>query len=175
MSVARSSFIEAGPRPTQPKRQFPGQSTAAGVFGRRLVFKSEFPNRGGDYNLSYLKPDASAGVLSTDEIHGSMVGLLVSRLGVRVSAITPRKSTGSSPGISEHGTQYHDFLITHARWLMTGTAPGEIFIDLEREGQNSLVTVELDPEPVGARVGRNAAGLSSFRPAMTTRLRSILR
>jgi hypothetical protein len=53
---------------------------------------------------------------------------------------------GQYSGAFGRWEHYEDFLITHARWLLGGDAPDDVFIDIDRQGQDALITVELDPQ-----------------------------
>lgn len=140
MSVARSSFIEADPE-TQP----------GGIGGELLpdgrllgnLGQGDFPLVDG-YNLSYLKPDATSAVTSTDEYAAPWAAFWYRGLG-RVAAIT-LEVDGEFSGNFGTWEHYDDFLITHARWLLGGEPPDEVFIDIEREGQDAVITVELDAD-----------------------------
>ncbi|WP_339741869.1 VWA domain-containing protein [uncultured Rubinisphaera sp.] len=139
MSVARSSFIEKDPA-TQP----------AGIGGQQLTDSrligdwgsSPFPNVDG-YNLSYLKPDATMGVVSQDEYAAPFSAFWYRGVG-RVAAITVEVDGQFSGGLSSW-EEYPDFLITHARWLLGGESPEDVFVTVDRDGQDAVATIELDP------------------------------
>jgi Mg-chelatase subunit ChlD len=138
MSVARSSFIQADPA-TQPNG-IPGRMTS----DIRLIGEmtsGAFPNAGG-YNLSYLKPEATLGVVSQDEYQSPWSAFWYRGLG-RVAAIT-LEVDGQNTGPFGKWDEYADFCITHARWLLGSEAPGEAFVKLTRDGQDAVVTLELD-------------------------------
>jgi len=139
MSVARSSFVEADPE-TQPQG-IPGQqltdSRLIGDWG-----SSAFPNVEG-YNLSYLKPDATMGVVSGDEYQAPFSAFWYRGIG-RVAAITLEVDGKYSGGLG-NWEGYNDFLITHARWLLGTESPDDVYLNIERDGQDAIATVELDP------------------------------
>lgn len=140
MSVARSSFIEKDPE-TQPDgiaAQQVSDSRLIGDWGN-----SPFPAIDG-YNLSYLKPEATMGVVTQDDYRAPLSAFWYRGLG-RVAGLTMEVDGQFSGGFSqwEDGP---DFLITHVRWLLGGDAPGEVYIALTRDGQDAVATVELDPE-----------------------------
>lgn len=140
MTIARNTFIEADPE-TQPN----------GIAGRLLpdarlmgsLGSGAFPNAGG-YNLSYLKPDATMGVVSRDEYSAPWSAFWYRGIG-RVAAIT-LEVDGAHSGPFASWNDYENFIVTHARWLLGGTNPDDIFVDVRQEGQEAVVTVELDPE-----------------------------
>ena len=142
MSMARNTFIKRDEN--QPN----------GIPGRLLpdvrlmgeLGTGAFPNVDG-YNLSYLKPDATLGVVSQDEYQAPWSAFWYRGLG-RVAALTMEVDGRFSGGFGRWDN-YEDFLITHSRWLMGGENPNEVFTKAERDGQDAVVTVELDPERRG--------------------------
>lgn len=140
MSVARSSFVKKDQK-----------TQADGIAGRLLadarlmgeLKAGNFPNVDG-YNLSYLKTNATMGVVSQDEFAAPWSAFWYLGLG-RVAAVTVEVD-GVYTGQFGHWDQYGDFLITHARWLLGGDQPNEAFLKVEHAGQDALVTLELDPD-----------------------------
>lgn len=140
MTIARNTFIEADPE-TQPAG-IPGQLLPdARLMGS--LGNGAFPNAGG-YNLSYLKPDATMGVVSRDEYNAPWSAFWYRGIG-RVAAIT-LELDGEHSGAFASWNDYENFIVTHARWLLGGTDPNDVFVDVQQEGQNAVVTVELDPD-----------------------------
>ncbi len=139
MSVARSTFIkkEDLDLPAIPGRLLP-DARLMGDLG-----SGSFPSVDG-YNLSYLKPDATAAVISKDEYQAPWSAFWHRGLG-RVAALT-LEVDGQYSGPFGRWDGYEDFLITHARWLLGGDDPNEVFVAVRRDGQDALVTVELDPQ-----------------------------
>lgn len=139
MSVARNTFLTAGDEYPQgfPGRLLPDIRLLGGFEPRG------FPPVGG-YNLTYLKPDATAGVVSQDEYSAPWSAFWYRGLG-RVAALTVEVD-GPFSGPFARWEHYEDFLITHARWLTGGGSTNAAFVDVERDGQDAVVTVELDPE-----------------------------
>lgn len=140
MSVARNTFIKAGDE-NQPEG-FPGEFVPDGRLLGELG-SGEFPRTDG-YNLSYLKPDATAAVLSKDEYEAPWSAFWYRGIG-RVSAIT-LEVDGPYSGDFGKWDDYENFLITHVRWLLGGKNPNEVFVKLEQAGQDAIVHVELDPD-----------------------------
>lgn len=147
MSVARSSFIEKDPE-TQPDG-IPGLLLAdsrlmGNLAGATITSDGalRFPPVDG-YNLSYLRPEATAAVISQDEYVAPWSAFWQRGLG-RAAAIT-LEVDGKFSGPFGSWDNYDDFLITHARWLLGGDTPDDVFVDIEREGQDAVITVELDP------------------------------
>ncbi len=158
MSVARSSFIKKDAA-TQPAG-IPGQLVASAQLMGELA-AGKFPNADG-YNLSYLKPDATMGVVSQDEYAAPWSAFWYRGLG-RAAAIT-LEVDGQHSGAFGTWDEYADFLITHARWLLGGDTPDDVYLKLDREGQDAVVTVELDPDRPAKMTGE-APTLSYLPPA----------
>lgn len=139
MSVARSSFVEKDPE-TQPE----------GIAGQQLVDSRLIGDWGGagfpkvdGYNLSYLKPEATMGVVSQDEYQAPWSAFWYRGLG-RVAALTV-EIDGQFSGDLATWEGYSDFVITHARWLLGNESADDLFIDIQREGQDAVATIELNP------------------------------
>jgi len=158
MSVARSSFIKKDSA-TQPAG-IPGQLIASARLMGELA-AGKFPNADG-YNLSYLKPDATLGVVSQDEYAAPWSAFWYRGLG-RAAAIT-LEVDGKYSGAFGTWDEYSDFLITHARWLMGGDKLDDIYLKLDREGEDAVVTVELDSDRP-AKLTSEAPTLSYLPPA----------
>jgi Mg-chelatase subunit ChlD len=139
MSVARSTFIT--PDESQPDG-IPGailpDARLMGELGADV-----FPPVGG-YNLSYLKPNATSAVVTRDEYQAPLSAFWYRGLG-RAAALC-LEVDGQHSGPFARWDNYEDFLITHARWLLGGSHPDDVFVELQREGQDAVVTVELDPD-----------------------------
>jgi len=142
LSVARSTFVQK--EENQPNG-IPGQMLAeARLLG--ALDSGAFPHVDG-YNLSYLKPDATAAVVSQDEYQAPWSAFWHRGLG-RVSALTIEVD-GKYSGEFGKWNSYNDFLITHARWLLGSGDPRDVFVRVDQQGQDAVVTVELDPERTG--------------------------
>ena len=140
MSIARSTFVEKDPQ-TQPTG-IPGR-ILPDIRGLGDVEPGAFPQVDG-YNLSYLKPNASGGAITQDEYDAPLSAFWHRGLG-RVAALT-FEVDGKFSGQFANWNLQTDYLVTHARWLLGGDDPDEIFTKIERQGQDAVVTVELDPE-----------------------------
>ena len=140
MSVARSTFVEKDP--TSQPGGIPGQLLPdARLMGN--LSSGAFPSADG-YNLSYMKPEATAAVLSADEYLAPWSAFWYRGLG-RAAALT-LEVDGQFSGDFGKWENYDDFLITHARWLLGGDSPTDAFTTIQRDGQDAVVTVELDPD-----------------------------
>ncbi|MDB5391134.1 MAG: hypothetical protein JWM11_6780, partial [Planctomycetaceae bacterium] len=143
MSVSRSTFVRKDPD-SQPDGISGQILTDARLMGELLT--GSFPKVDG-YNLSYLKPKATLGVVSTDEYTAPLSAFWYRGLG-RVAALTVEVD-GQFSGQFGAWKNYHDFLITHARWLMGSDQPDEAFLKVEHDGQDAVVTLEIDPDRPG--------------------------
>ncbi len=139
MSIARNTFITKDDvDPTGiPSKIVPD----ARLIGDLDV--GNFPKVDG-YNLSYLKPDATAAVITTDENKAPLVSAWHRGLG-RVAALTVEVD-GPFSGALSRWENYEDFLVTHARWLLGNTSPEQVFVKIEQSGQDALMSIELDPD-----------------------------
>ena len=143
MSVARSSFVKAD-ETTQP-RGIPGQLIRSEALLLADFGEGPFPRVGG-YNLTYPKPEATAGVLSDDEYDAPWSAFWYRGLG-RVAAVT-LEVDGQHTGEFAKWDEYPDFLVAHARWLLGGEAPQRAYVAVKRDGQDAVVTIEMNPEMV---------------------------
>ncbi len=146
MSIARSSFVKKDEK-TQPNGISGRLLTDARLMGE--LKPGAFPSVDG-YNLSYLKPNATLGVVSQDEYAAPWSAFWYLGLG-RAAAVTVEVD-GSYSGQFGRWDNYSDFLVTHARWLLGGDQPDEAFLKVVHEGQDALVTLELDPDRPGQQV-----------------------
>lgn len=141
MSIARNTFIKHDPE-VHP---------ADGIHGKLLpdarlmgeLGRGPFPPTKG-YNLSYLKPDATGAVISTDEYSAPWLAFWYRGLG-RVAALSI-EADGKFSGPFASWDEYSDFLVTQARWLLNSTSPNDVFVTMQQEGQDAVVHVELDPD-----------------------------
>ncbi len=146
MSIARSSFVKKDAK-SQPDGIGGRLLTDARLMGE--LKPGTFPNVDG-YNLSYLKPKATMGVVSQDEFAAPWSAFWYLGLG-RAAAVTVEVD-GSYSGQFGRWNNYSDFLVTHARWLLGGDQPDEAFLKVEHAGQDAVVTLELDPDRPGKQV-----------------------
>lgn len=158
MSVARSSFIKKDS--TKQPEGISGQLLpSAQLMGE--IAAGAFPNVDG-YNLSYLKPEATLGVVSQDEYSAPWSAFWYRGLG-RVAAITAEVD-GQYSGAFGKWDEYADFLVTHARWLLGGGSADDVYLKMEREGQDAVVTLELDPDRP-AKIAGDAPNLTVLSPS----------
>ncbi len=146
MSVARSSFIEKDPE-TQPNGIEGTLLPNARLIGNlTLATAGAFPRTDG-YNLTYLKQDANAAVKSLDEYDAPWAAFWYRGLG-RAAAIT-LDVDGPFSGDFSTWERYEEFLITYGNWLLGDETDPDLFIDLQRSGQDAVLTVELTQQRAG--------------------------
>lgn len=158
MNVARSSFVKKDSG-TQPAGIPGALLPSARLMGE--ISAGAFPNADG-YNLTYLKPEATPGVVSQDEYAAPWSAFWYRGLG-RVAAIT-LEVDGPYSGAFGRWDDYPDFLITHARWLLGTDAPDNVYLKLDREGQDAVVSLEFDPDRP-AKMAGDAPTLSYLPPS----------
>jgi hypothetical protein len=133
ITVARSSFVDA---PTAT------QAVADMVLLGDLP-KSRFPNIDG-YNLSYLRPGATVGVVTQDEYRAPVLAFWYQGLG-RVAALTTEVDGRFSKSLNVW-PDFGAFTVGLGRWLLGGDPPQGMRATMEREGGQAIVRVELDPD-----------------------------
>jgi hypothetical protein len=82
-------------------------------------------------------------VISDDKYKSPWTAFWYRGLG-RVAAL-PFELDGKYAGGFATWKNRADFLLTHARWLLSGDDPRKLFIESERRGQEAVITIELDP------------------------------
>jgi len=105
--------------------------------------KSRFPNVDG-YNLSYLRPGATVGVLTDDEYHAPVLAFWHQGLG-RIAALTTEVDGKYSRSLTAW-PDFGGFSVGLVRWLLGGDPPEGMRATMEREGGQGIVRVELDPD-----------------------------
>ena len=133
MTAARSAFVD------QPA------STAMlpDLFGMGAIASDSFPTIDG-YNLTYMRPEATAGVVTTDENQAPVFAFMQQGLG-RTAAYTGQIG-GSFGGSVVAWDGFATFFVTAARWLLGQEEPEEFFTSVRREGKDAVLTVEVDPD-----------------------------
>ena len=134
MNAAQSTFVTA--------------PTSTGIGGQPLptlrllgnLNIESFPSSMG-YNLTYLRPDSIAGVVSNDKYNAPWSAFRFRESG-RTAVIT-LEVDGKFSGRFGRWSEYGDFLITHARWLASGEDSDGVFIDVTQKGQNARIRVEV--------------------------------
>jgi hypothetical protein len=132
ITVARSSFI------TEPT---PARSLSDMVLLGDLP-ASPFPNVDG-YNLTYLRPGATMGVVTTDDYKAPLLAFWHRGLG-RVGSLTAEVDGEYSQRLNAW-SGFPAFGAGLARWLLGGDPPIAAQASLDRQGGQAIVRVDLDP------------------------------
>jgi hypothetical protein len=142
VSVARSAFIT---EPTGAR----GQPGWAEIAAREPVWLPQVDG----YNLSYLRADATAALVTTDEFKAPLVAAWQRGAG-RVAAVSfPLGGRHSARVRAWAG--YGDFLQTLARWLAGDDAPPGLALRTELEGERLTLELLYD-ETWAARIAATA-------------------
>ena len=148
ITVARSSFV--------------AEPTAARTLPDMVLLgelpSSPFPGVDG-YNLTYLRPGATMGVVTTDEYKAPVVAFWHRGLG-RVASLTAEVDGKYSHRLNAW-PGFQGFSIGLGRWLLGGEPPSGVLASIERDGGQGIVRVELDP-------GRSHGGAGDVRTAAAT-------
>ncbi len=148
ISVARSSFV------TDPTavRVLPDMVLLGELPG------SAFPSLDG-YNLTYLRPGATMGAVTTDEYTAPVLAFWHRGLG-RVAALTAQVDGTFSRRVNAW-KDFQGFSVGLGRWLLGGAPPSGVQGTIERRGGQGIVRIELDP-------GRARGGAGDVRAATAT-------
>jgi hypothetical protein len=153
ITVARSSFIsEPTPARALPDMVLLGEPPA-----------SPFPNVDG-YNLTYLRPGATMGVVTTDDYAAPVLAFWHRGLG-RVASLAAEVD-GQYSGRLNAWQGFPGFAAGLARWLLGGDPPLTAQATLDRQGGQAIVRVELDPDrPRGSAGAVRTATATIVSPA----------
>ena len=133
ITVARSSFVDV-PTPTR---------AVSDMVLLGDLPKSQFPNVDG-YNLSYLRPGATVGVVTQDEYRAPVLAFWHQGLG-RIAALTTEVDGKFSRSLNVW-PDFGGFAVGVGRWLLGGDPPEGMRATMEREGGQGIIRVELDPD-----------------------------
>ena len=148
ITAARSSFItETTAARTLPDLVLLGEAST-----------SPFPGIDG-YNLTYLRPGATMGVVTTDDYKAPVLAFWHRGLG-RIASLTAEADGQYSRRLNAW-PGFQGFAIGLGRWLLGGEPPAGAQATLERQGGEGIVRVELDP-------GRPRGGAADVRTASAT-------
>ncbi|QDU84382.1 von Willebrand factor type A domain protein [Planctomycetes bacterium Pla163] len=153
--VARSNFIE----------EVTGTESRPGLLGLGDLPTGTFPALGG-YNLTYLRPEATAAVITTDEYRAPVLAFAYRGLG-RAAAYTGQIG-GEFGGSLVDWDSFSGFATGLVRWLIGTEEPGGLFASVERDGARAAFRIEVDRDaPIPAQLGRLTA--SALLPDGSTR------
>jgi Mg-chelatase subunit ChlD len=148
ITVARSSFV------TDP--------TAARTLPDLVLLgelpPSPFPGVDG-FNLTYLRPGATMGVVTTDEYQAPVLAFWHRGLG-RVAALTAEVDGQYSRRLNGW-KDFPQLAVGLGRWLLGGDPPTGVQASIDRAGGQGIVRVDLDP-------GRAPGGAGDVRSATAT-------
>lgn len=148
LRVARTLFVE----------QSTSVQALPGLLGLGELRAEDFPDLAG-YNLTYLRPEATAGSITTDEYRAPVFATTYRGLG-RTAAFTGQ--IGGTFGASiVTWDQFGAFFTNVARWLTGLEEPEALFGSARREGSQAILAVELDADsPIPPDLGRLEAVFS---------------
>jgi Mg-chelatase subunit ChlD len=106
------------------------------------IASSGFPSLAG-YNLTYMRDDASAGVVTTDEYKAPVFAFAYRGLGR--AAVYTGQIGGEFGADVVAWSGFASFFVTNTRWLAGEEEPSEIFATARREGREAVIGVEVDP------------------------------
>lgn len=149
VSVARSAFLEE-PTPAVP---------TAGWLELAAKAPAWMPHVDG-YNLSYLRPEASSGLLTGDDYAAPLVSFWQRGMG-RAAAVT-FPLAGEHSGAVRAWPGYGDFVQTLGRWLMGQPQPPGLGLRHALEGSTLRVDLLYD-ETWEERVGKTPPALFILR------------
>ncbi|MCH2100997.1 MAG: VWA domain-containing protein [Planctomycetes bacterium] len=133
MLAARSSFVDL---PTSSRIEAGLLSIAALPPGPWLGLLG--------YNLCYLRPGASLGILTKDEYAAPVVATMQAGLG-RTAAFTAQ--VDGKYGIREDDwAEAAKVLVTLSRWISGQEPPAQYYASIRREGREAVLNIEVDPE-----------------------------
>ncbi|MFN0205353.1 MAG: VWA domain-containing protein [Planctomycetota bacterium] len=148
MTVARTTFVD--------------QNTPAGISSQLYTLGeipgSGFPNISG-YNLTYLRPDASAGIITKDDYKAPVFAFMYQGLG-RSAAYTGQ--VGGSFGseiVAWDG--FSALFVTITRWLVGQEEPRDYFTSVRRDGKDAVIRVDTDPEAKNTGLPAETAQLTA--------------
>ena len=132
ITVARSSFI-AEPTPVRalPDMVLLGELPA-----------SPFPGLDG-FNLTYLRPGATMGAVTTDDYKAPVLAFWHRGLG-RVASLTAEVDGQYSRRLNAWNG-FSGFAVGLGRWLIGGDPPSAVQATIDRQGGQGVVRVDLDP------------------------------
>jgi hypothetical protein len=119
---------------------------------------SPFPSLDG-YNLTYLRPGATMGVVTSDEYRAPVLAFWHRGLG-RIAAMTAEVDGDYSRRLNAW-RDFPDFAVGLGRWLLGGQPPSGVQATIDRLGGEGVVRVELDPD-------RTRSGAADVRLATAT-------
>ena len=131
--AARSAFIE----------ESTGSKTVPGLYAAGALAPGPWTRLPG-YNLTYLRPEASVGAVTTDEYQAPLLATMQAGLGR--SAIFAGQVDGPFGVPEEDWKDVAKALVTLVRWTSAQDPPSHYFPEITREGREAHIVIEVDPE-----------------------------
>lgn len=132
---------------TAARSSFVAEPTAARALPDMVLLgelpRSSFPGIDG-YNLTYLRPGATMGVVTADEYKAPVLAFWHRGLG-RVASLTAEVDGEYSRRLNAW-SDFSGFAVGLGRWLLGGDPPTGVQATIERQGGQGVVRVELDPD-----------------------------
>jgi len=122
---------------------------------------SAFPGVDG-YNLTYLRPGATMGVVTTDQYSAPVLAFWHRGLG-RVGSLTAEVDGAYSRRLNAW-KDFQGFSVGLGRWLLGGDPPSGVQASIERRGGQGVVRVELDPDRARGGAGEVRAATATIVP-----------
>jgi Mg-chelatase subunit ChlD/uncharacterized membrane protein len=151
ITVARSSFV------TEPT---PARTLSDLVLLGELQ-GGAFPSVDG-YNLTYLRPGATMGVVTEDEYSAPLFAFWHRGLG-RIAALTA-EADGKYSGRLNAWPGFQGFAIGVGRWLLGGDPPSDTLASIDRQGGQGIVRLELSPDRARGGAGDMPSAVAVIVP-----------
>lgn len=132
IQVARSSLVE----------ERTAVSVLPDVLAMGALAGTSFPDVGG-YSIAYRKERSQVGLVTADEQHAPMFSFWQCELG-RAAAFLGEVD-GQLSGPLGAWTGFADFFATTVRWLAGAAASDSVFAELDRQGHEGVLAVEVEP------------------------------
>ncbi|HEX5110403.1 MAG TPA: vWA domain-containing protein [Vicinamibacterales bacterium] len=151
ITVARSSFVtDPTAARTLPDIVLLGELPA-----------SPFPNLDG-YNLTYLRPGATMGVVTADEYRAPVFAFWHRGLG-RIASLTAEVDGEYSRQLNAW-RGFGPFSVGLGRWLLGGAPPVGVQATLDRRGGEGVIRLELDPDRARAAADDTRTATATIVP-----------
>ncbi|MSR62518.1 MAG: VWA domain-containing protein [Planctomycetes bacterium] len=133
LTIARATFVD------EPVACTP----LPDLFGLGETLDTQgFPELGG-YNVTWLEPEATCGVVTQSEFKSPAFAF--AQMGLGRTAAFSGQIGGDYGGALVAWDGFAPFFVTVVRWLAGQEEPGELFASARREGRTATIRVEVDP------------------------------
>jgi Mg-chelatase subunit ChlD len=138
LTIARATFVDEPVACRALPDLFGLGDTLAAAHGR----ESSFPALGG-YNVTWLRPEATCGVVTESEFRSPAFAF--TQVGLGRSAAFAGEIGGEFGAGVVAWEGFASFFVTAVRWLAGQEEPAEFFASARREGRVAKIRVEVDP------------------------------